>query len=73
MKLENRHEELMQMTTDKISFIKTSDKETADTLILQGFDFLYQRNGFYVFVCNPSAYSKYSLNNNCLITDTLVL
>lgn len=40
--------------SQKKNFIKTTDKETADTLISLGFQLVSQNNGVYTFLNQPS-------------------
>lgn len=40
--------------SQKKNFIKTTDKETADKLISEGFQLVSQSNGVYTFLNQPS-------------------
>lgn len=54
------------------NFIKTTDKETADTLLSLGFTLLSDDNGCYVFFnCKNITFEKSSLPKNCVYTNVL--
>lgn len=61
------------MTDSRFIFIKTQDDETAEMLKAQGFTYMYKSNNTHVFIFDPSKTTKYSLNDKCYVSNTLIL